>query len=82
MPEAPVDHVRQEAGDGRVGLQEDGRIDLIHEPFVFHAGEDETERFLERVLLTGFERLAPVDQPGDEDRQQRQDQWRAAPRAG
>ncbi len=72
MPETPVHHVCQEAGDVYVAVNEDSPVALVHEPFVLHAGEQEAERFFERIRLPGLERFASVQKPGEEDSQQRQ----------
>ena len=67
MPEAPVNHIRKELRTLHKRIDDDSPVSFIHEPFVFHAREDETERLLERVGLTCLERIASVDKPGDED---------------
>ena len=79
VPETAIDHICQETGDGHVGVQDHSRINLIHVPLSFKSREDKTERLFERVLLTVFQRLAPVDQPGDINCQQCQTSERSAP---
>src|SRR5690349_19254946 len=49
MPEAPVDHIRKEGSNFLIWINDDRKINFIHEPFVFHAREEEAERLLQWI---------------------------------